>query len=714
MFKRMITLTLFIVLFIIPTSIFAQTTLQTVDFETDGNGYTVYPSDYYGPPGGSLGTSGDYWARVHWDGAGWETEDGSEIDMSVVYSGWQGNWFFAGEDVDNVASVTVTTDAVSISGYSDLQVKVLVGARDETLSSKELGDYLRFESQIDGGGYNLIGQFLGDPSSDPVLDSFQEDTNLDGVFDAGGTKLIHNLQEFTFNITGTGNSLQIRVSAYNGSGEDLLFDYIRVLGITSGTAPTVTTDAASVINTYDATLNGTVIANDDPSNVTFEYGLTTAYGTTVTADQSPVTGTASTAVSKAIAGLSPGTLYHYRVVGSNSFGTNTGDDQTFTTYTEAPTITTQAVTSIAHTTATGNGNIIDLGVTNPTQHGICWNTSGNPTIADSKTEEGTASVTGAFTSSLTSLSQNTTYYYNAYATNSYGTSYGTVGSFTTEQPTIHIVDFETDGDNYTANPSDFYGTPGVSGSIDDYWVRVKWNETRWETEDGAEVGLSVGYTGWGDTWFFAGDDVDGVVGGVNITTDPLPISDYINLQVKVLVGARGDIGSKEAEDYLKFESQIDGGGYNLIGQFLGDPDEIPTTLDFFHEDTDLDGVFDAEGTKLTEAIQEFTFNVSGTGDNIQIRVSAYNSSGEDVLFDNIRILGTSTVPDIPINVVISNDGSQATVSWEAVIGATSYNVYSSTDPYSGFTLNLLGSLNGTSWTAPNDGNKLFYYVVAVN
>jgi hypothetical protein len=40
------------------------------------------------------------------------------------------------------------------------------------------------------------------------------------------------------------------------------------------------------------------------------------------------------------------------------------------------TVTTQAVTNISTTTATGNGNITSLGVPNPTSHGVCWNTTG--------------------------------------------------------------------------------------------------------------------------------------------------------------------------------------------------------------------------------------------------------------------------------------------------------------------------------------------------
>jgi hypothetical protein len=87
-------------------------------------------------------------------------------------------------------------------------------------------------------------------------------------------------------------------------------------------------------------------------------------------------------------------------------------------------VTTEAVSAINKTTATGNGNITDLGISNVTQHGVCWNTTGNPTTADSKTKEGPASATGAFTSNMTGLHPGTDYYVRAYATNASGTSYG--------------------------------------------------------------------------------------------------------------------------------------------------------------------------------------------------------------------------------------------------------------------------------------------------
>ena len=94
----------------------------------------------------------------------------------------------------------------------------------------------------------------------------------------------------------------------------------------------------------------------------------------------------------------------------------------------APTVTTQAVSSIEKTTATGNGNITDDGGATATR-GMCWDTSATPTITDSHATNGTGE--GAYTVAMTSLVAGTKYYVRAYATNSEGTSYGSEVNFTT-------------------------------------------------------------------------------------------------------------------------------------------------------------------------------------------------------------------------------------------------------------------------------------------
>lgn len=107
--------------------------------------------------------------------------------------------------------------------------------------------------------------------------------------------------------------------------------WTQTLKITSNPKPTATTAAASTISAYGGTLNGSVNANNSSTTVTFEYGTSTSYGSTVTAEQSPISGVTAVAVSKMITDLVPNTLYHFRVKATNSEGATFGSDMYFTT-----------------------------------------------------------------------------------------------------------------------------------------------------------------------------------------------------------------------------------------------------------------------------------------------------------------------------------------------------------------------------------------------
>src|ERR1035437_6882359 len=97
----------------------------------------------------------------------------------------------------------------------------------------------------------------------------------------------------------------------------------------------------------------------------------------------------------------------------------------------APVLTTAAISNITQTTASCGGNIISDGGSTVTARGVCWAIFQNPTKDNGKTTDGTG--TGSFTSAITGLTANTTYFVRAYATNSVGTGYGDNVSFTTQQ-----------------------------------------------------------------------------------------------------------------------------------------------------------------------------------------------------------------------------------------------------------------------------------------
>lgn len=94
--------------------------------------------------------------------------------------------------------------------------------------------------------------------------------------------------------------------------------------------PTVTTEAASGITSTGATLNGSVNPNGAATTYKFEYG--TKKGELNKATASASAGSGSSSLKKSVeVGLEPGTLYYFRISATNSAGTSTGSELSFTT-----------------------------------------------------------------------------------------------------------------------------------------------------------------------------------------------------------------------------------------------------------------------------------------------------------------------------------------------------------------------------------------------
>lgn len=139
-----------------------------------------------------------------------------------------------------------------------------------------------------------------------------------------------SIGQFVSNINGLSEGMMYHVRAYASNsvgtayGADIEF-------LTLGQAPSCITLPATEIWLYNATLNGAVNPNSISTIVTFEYGITTSYGQTITSNQSPITGSDIVNVNANIAGLTLGTTYHFRVKTVNTFGTVYGGDMVFTT-----------------------------------------------------------------------------------------------------------------------------------------------------------------------------------------------------------------------------------------------------------------------------------------------------------------------------------------------------------------------------------------------
>ncbi len=176
-----------------------------------------------------------------------------------------------------------------------------------------------------------------------------------GVLSAGGGMALSGTQElrhtqalnmasgvatwtFTWTAPATGTNpvtFFVAGNAVDGNGQssndEFNTDQFSFNAAVSTSAPSIGSSNATSITSTSATISATVNANNDATSVNIEYGPTITYGNSIVASPAVVTGNIATPISGNINGLTPGTLYNYRVVAINTIGTTNGNNGTFTT-----------------------------------------------------------------------------------------------------------------------------------------------------------------------------------------------------------------------------------------------------------------------------------------------------------------------------------------------------------------------------------------------
>jgi C1A family cysteine protease len=155
---------------------------------------------------------------------------------------------------------------------------------------------------------------------------------------------------------------------------------------------------------------GRVVIDGLPASGT--WTITSAPGGTITTG----TGTSTT-----ISGLVAET-YTFTVTNASGCTSESSASVVINTQPIRPTITTSSIIDASLSTALGGGNVTSDGGSAITERGICWSTTVDPTILNSKTSDGIS--IGSFTSTITDLTNGVTYHIRAYATNCSGTGYG--------------------------------------------------------------------------------------------------------------------------------------------------------------------------------------------------------------------------------------------------------------------------------------------------
>lgn len=244
---------------------------------------------------------------------------------------------------------------------------------------------------------------------------------------------------------------------------------------------------------------------------------------------------------------------------------------------DPPVVATASVTSVTETSATSGGNITSEGSSAVTARGVCWGTAANPTIADSKTSDGTG--TGAFTSVMTGLAPGTVYHVRAFATNSEDTGYGEDVTFSTASLVKSIGVVYTDGveryefvyDNATKRIS----------RIDDYW------------NDELDKTITYDYS---------------VAGKLTITKGTSPKTYDINAQGMV---TKEDWGGGE---WAAYEYDADGFLVKII-EHWGDADHLKMQAVITNGNIMKHTTYDDDGVTVKK-IKEFTYTVGENVNNI--------------------------------------------------------------------------------------------------
>ena len=172
-----------------------------------------------------------------------------------------------------------------------------------------------------------------------------------------------------------------------------------------------------VENTTTSTTNayGEFINLNDYEVVEYGFCLSESSGPTIS-DTKILLDTVKSTFNKEIVGLDPGKTYYLRAFATNNIGTGYGDELNFTTEDGVFLVTTLDILDITTESAKCGGRITNTKGAEIISKGVCWSTSENPSLSDLHTDDGNGD--DDFTSTLTGLDPNTTYYIKAYASTS--------------------------------------------------------------------------------------------------------------------------------------------------------------------------------------------------------------------------------------------------------------------------------------------------------
>ena len=314
--------------------------------------------------------------------------------------------------------------------FTTLEEHIVVEPTVVTISVSEVTE----TTAVTGG--NVTSDGGGEVSARGVCWSTSQDPTVEGSHTTDGT----GTGEFVSNLTDLNDNTTYYVRAYatneqgTSYGEQMSFTTVKHIDL-----PEVTTVEPTEIAITSAKTGGNV-TSDGGGEVTAKGVCWSTSQNPTLSDSFSTDGIGLGEYLSIINGLTINTTYYVRAYATNEAGTAYGEEFSFTTLCDLPTVITTAITNVEITTAKGGGNVTADGGAEVTARGLCWATHLEPTIEDSFLVEGAG--LGEFTCDITGLNENTRYYVRAYATNSVGTAYGSVTTLkTTDDGTIAGIEY---------------------------------------------------------------------------------------------------------------------------------------------------------------------------------------------------------------------------------------------------------------------------------
>jgi 6-phosphogluconolactonase (cycloisomerase 2 family) len=331
---------------------------------------------------------------------------------------------------------SVTVSSVAVLSYSSGAPALAI---DNALTVDDPFSATLASARISVSAGFVAGDVLSVTTSGAVTSSYD---NATGVLTLSGTDTLSAYQA-VLRTVGFRSTATDATSGGLSSSRTIAFTVTNGSSGSAAATRSIAVSAPSPASVPGAPTIGTATAGNGSASVSFTAptsdGGAAITGYTVTSSPGGFTGTGSTSPIT-VAGIVNGTAYTFTVTATNSVGTGSASiASSAVTPATTPTVISQTSASVSTTSATLGGDVTATGGASLTAVGVVYSvtaTNSNPQLSGTGVTNvaGTAA-TGVYTVNATGLTAGTAYSYAAYASNSQGTTYSSVGTFTTTVPT---------------------------------------------------------------------------------------------------------------------------------------------------------------------------------------------------------------------------------------------------------------------------------------